>query len=266
MKKLMFLVVFSCFLSLTFTISVSADATARGMGFDIDESLYGDCMVNKEQVNYSYYTKNDIQYMVGYNSIETAVYIDQTDDDWALVLYRSKVEPLDPRVPLGIFNIYFTVDSSTLYQKIYSDIDNSAISWGYGAFITSSGFSLEQPSPSISPETTEYTVSIEVGKEPKASGSITFEDNELDLFYYHSTYNNVFDVTYFYSSSWFSSVYMNKYTENIGAYLVDMSNATYSTAGTYVNTVKLSTYYDLDYWNSSDFAYAYNEIYMTVYF
>jgi len=242
MKKIMLSISTLLMFLLVFSTNVLADSTANGMGFSVDTSQYGICEDYEYSFNYTYTTIDGNTYAIGYSKIKIALYQDQTDDDWALVIYQSTADPKEFQVPLGIFNIYYTVSTYTNTQRIYSDIDDSSIGWGYGAYIIGTNYLMEQPSPRDAPDTNIYTASIEVGNEVKASGSITFEDKELDFDYDHSASDNVFDVYYNYNRvGLFDASYMQALTYNIGTFLVDMSTPNSSTAGVYVNTVSLTT-------------------------
>lgn len=240
MKKAV--IVFSLELVLFLCVGVvNADSTATGMGFSVDEQLYGIKKCYRVSDTFSYVVKNGVSYAIGYSKMKSAVYQDQTDDDWALVIMQSTAEPLDVKIPTGVFNIMCKYDSVTMIQDIYSDIDNSSISFGYGAYITSANFLMEQPSPRDEPDTAFYTASIEVGEEVKASGSVVFEDNELDLEFVHSSANNIFHARFLYGPVFLDASYMNGLTYNKGAFLVDLSTPNSSNAGVFVNTATLTT-------------------------
>jgi hypothetical protein len=179
------------------------------MGFSVDSNQYGNAIDYKFDASYSYVVRNDVNYAIGYSKIKSAVYQDITDDNWALVILQSTAEPKDPTIPQGIFNIPTSYDGTTYYQNTYSDIDNSSIAWGYSAYITSANYFMEQPSPRDEPDSNYYTASTELGDETKVSGSITFVDDELNLYFDHSASDNIFDVDFVYSSSGLDSSYIN---------------------------------------------------------
>ncbi len=244
MKKFWIIILFLLLGAANFEIIVSADSTATAMGFTVDTNQYGTVKNYKYTSAYSYVVKNGINYAIGFSKIKGAVYEDCTNDDWALVILQSTAEPKDPRIPEGLFKIKYQYDGVTRSQSMYSDIDNSSIAWGYSAFITSANYVMEQPSPRAEPNTVVYTASIEIGNETKVSGSVSFDDNELDLDFSHSASENVFDVDFLYSSNLLDNSYMNDLTYNKGTFLVDMTTKNNSTAGVFVNTVQLtSTFY-----------------------
>ncbi|MBN2619365.1 MAG: hypothetical protein JXR64_13735 [Spirochaetales bacterium] len=266
LKKSVIFVLLFLFSIVNVRQTVHADSTSIAMGFDVDSTQYGSVKDYRYTSAYSYHSVNGVQYAVGYQKLKSACYEDQSDSDWVLVIIQSTCEPKDTKIPSGIFNIKTTWNSQADYQIIYSDIDNSSIGFGYGAYITSTNFLMEQPSPRDEPNTTVYTASIDVGKEVKASGQVTFEDNELDLYYYHSASDNIFNTKYKYSPSsfGFDTSYMNGLSYNIGAYLVDMSVGNSSNAGDFVNTVKLTTQFFISHGQS---IYIFNKnIYVTTYY
>mgnify|MGYP001035983550 CR=1 FL=1 len=251
MKKIVIFAVLMLFAIVNFDLgSVHADSIAIGMGFDVDSTQYGYAKDYKYFSLYTYMEKDDESYPIGWSKVKGAVYEDQTDPNWAVVIIQTTVQPIDTKIPWGIFNIMLLYDSGTYFQNVYSDIDNSGIGFGYGAYITSGGFLMEQPSPRDEPNTSIYTASVEVSSQVKASGSVTFEDNELDLSFNHRADTNEFDVDYNYSCSGFlgsDCSYMNATTYNKASYLVDMTNGAYSNAGDFVNKIQLTTsFYPLD--------------------
>jgi len=226
---------------------INADSTAIGMGFAVDEEQYGIKECYAFQGAYTYVVKNGVNYPIGYSKIKSAAYQDLTDDDWALVILQSTAEPLDTDIPTGIFNIMRPYNSSTVYQDIYSNIDGSSKTFYPGAYIISTNYLMEQPSPRDEPDTVEYTASIEVGEEVKASGSVVFEDNELYLEFYHSSSSNIFHAKFVYSPNFFDVSYMNALTYNKGTFLVDMSTPNSSNCGVFVNTTSLNTRFMANY-------------------
>jgi hypothetical protein len=245
MKKILIFAVLMLFAMVNFDLgNVRADSIATGMGFDVNSTQYGDAKNYKYYSTYTYKVKNDVSYAIGWSKVKGAVYEDQTNSNWALVIIQSTSQPKDIKIPWGIFNIKRLYDGYTYNQNIYSDIDSSSIYFGYGAYITGSGFLMEQPSPRDEPDTFSYTASVEVSDQVKASGSVTFDDNELDLYFGHQADTQEFDVDYRYSCSGFLSTdcsYRNAMTYNKAAYLVDMANGNNSNAGNFVNRIQLTT-------------------------
>lgn len=266
MKKIFLLVLFCSLVVLSNNlILVKADSTSISMGFSVDSNQYGEVEMVRYATAYSYIPSNNQTYAIGYSRIKSAVYQDITDSDWALVLYQSTANPLDVVIPF--LGIPLNYNSVTEYQTIYSDVDNCGIGFGYGAYITSVNYVMEQPSPRVTPTTTTYSVSLEVGEETKVSASINFDDNELDLIYNHSAADNVFEVSYIYSANGTSDIYMNKLTYNIGTFLVDMSIPNLSNAGQYVNTVSLTSRFSTsNFFYTPIISYMDTTIYETVYY
>lgn len=242
MKKIIvfLILVILAFIDFDF-LNVHADSTATGMGVSVDSVQYGNAKDYRYSSSYHYILKDGISYIYGWPKLKAAVYEDQTDDNWALVIMQTSVEPKDVKIPKGIFNILVQNDVTVRNQNLYSDIDNSFVNFGYGAYITSAGSFMEQPSPRDIPSTITYTAQIEVSETVKASGSVTFEDNELDLEFSHSFSSQVFEVDYVYSCNWGDCSYMNASTYNKGTYLVDLTNANSSTAGIFVNKIYMTT-------------------------
>ncbi len=242
MKKVVILFVLLILAIINFDfVNVKADSIATGLGFSVDSVQYGNAKHYRFTEKYSYIVKNGKSYIYGWSKIKAAVYEDQTDNDWALVIMQTSVTPLDVKIPVGIFNILLNHDSSTGNQNLFSDIDNGMVNFGYGAYITSFGSYMEQPSPRATPDTITYTASIEISKEIKASGSVSFDANELNLYYSHLFSSQVFEVDYEYSCAFFDCSYSNDSTYNKGTYLVDMTYANPSTAGSFVNKIYLVT-------------------------
>ena len=244
MKKILILVLLFSISFAYIGLKVYADSTAIGLGFSVDSTQYGSAKDYKFSASYSYIVKNGKSYTIGYSKIKSAAYQDVTDVNWALVILQSTADPKDVKIPSGIINILFTYDGVTHSQEIYSDIDNCSVTFGYGAYITSANFLMEQPSPRDEPSTTLYTASIEVSEETKVSGSITFEDSEFDLDFNHSASSSIFSVDYLYSASLFDTSYMNTMTYNKGTFLIDMSTPNSTNAGIFVNIAKLTTQFN----------------------
>jgi hypothetical protein len=242
MKKILIFAMLTLFATVNVDLgSVHADSTAVGMGFDVSSTQYGDAKDYKYYSTYTYKVKNDVNYAIGWSKVKGAVYEDQTNSNWALAIIQVTSQPKDIKIPWGIFNIKRLYDGYTYNQNIYSDIEGSFKNFGYGAYITGTGFLMEQPTPRDEPDTFSYTASVEVSDQIKASGSVTFDDNELDLYFGHQADTQEFEVDYRYSCSGFDCSYRNAMTYNKAAFLVDMSNSNNSTAGNFVNTIKLTT-------------------------
>lgn len=248
MKKIfLFLLVY--FLTVfSFSLNVSADTISSNyFGFSVDSQQYGNCVDYYFREFSTEATVVGVDVVIGFNVLRTAVYEDQYDDDWALVIIQTQAEPRDVTVKPAL--VSFNFDSGTREHNLHSDIDGSSISFGYGAYITAYNYEMEQPSPMATPTTTTYTASIEIGPEVKASGSVTFVDNELDFDYNHSTLDEIYDVSFLYSPAGSNNTYMNSLTYNKGAFLVDMSVSNSSNAGKFVNkTVLTATYSTSNFW------------------
>lgn len=193
--------------------NVAADSTAGSMGFDVDETQYGDYKSYKQAEAWAYQDGK----IVGYGILRTAVYEDKLDSTYAIVIYHMTTEPINVRI-----NWLQTYNSYTDDAKIYSDVDSGGISYGYGYYASSAGFEMLQPSPSPSPSMTAYTVGIEIANEPKVSASVTVEDNELEIDTNHSTSNDIFEVVYEYSCSslGFDCSYRNDETYNKATFMM----------------------------------------------
>ena len=266
MKKAIVLIVLVFLAIIDFDfIDVRADSTATGMGFSVDSVQYGNAKDYRYSSSYLYIVKNDVSYIYGWSKVKAAVYEDQTDNDWALVIMQTSVEPKDVKIPKGIFNILVLNDVTVRNQNLYSDIDDAFVNFGYGAYITSAGSYMEQPSPRDIPSTVTYTAQIELSETIKASGSVTFDDNELDLEFSHSFSSQVFEVDYVYTCNWWDCSYMNASTYNKGTYLVDMTNANSSTGGTFVNKIYMTT----KFWvgnNTISGDYYYPSLYVQIFY
>jgi len=266
MKKIIVLFVLILLAVIEFDfVNVRADSTAIGLGFSVDSTQYGNAKDYRYSSSNHYIVKDGVSYMYGWSRLKAAVYEDQTDSNWALVIMQTSVEPKDVKIPKGIFNILVLNDVTVRNQNLYSDIDNAFVNFGYGAYITSSGALMEQPSPRETPDTVTYTVSVEVSEVIKASGSVSFDNNELDLAFTHLFSTQVFEVDYIYSCNWGDCSYMNASTYNKGAYLVDMTNANSSTAGTFVNKIYMTT----TFWvgpNTISGSYYYPSMYVLIFY
>ena len=191
MKKIILLFIFSVALisDINFT-DVNADAKADSMGFDVDSTKYGSYKVYDTEEHY-FWAEGVI---VGYGELQSAVYEDQMDDNYVVVIHYLTVEPIDSRIDLVA-----NYNSNVSYAEITSDIDNAFLNLGYGYYAEAVGYDMRQPSPEPEPSSTTYTASVEIGDDTKVSGSVDFDANELRIRTYHSSSQEIFNVRYSYS-------------------------------------------------------------------
>jgi hypothetical protein len=198
---------------------VSADSKSDAMGFDVDSTQYGTYRSYRVSSKYAYH--NGV--IIGYGELETAVYEDQLDSDYAIIIYHMTTEPIDARIDwLRDYNSY------TDYAKINSDVDSGGVSFGYGYYASAADFEMKQPSPSPVANVSTYSVGIEIGKEPKVSATVPIEDSELEIDTNHSSSSEIFEVVYEYSCTnlGFDCSYRNDETYNKATFIIDMSGAT----------------------------------------
>jgi len=239
MKKLLLFALFfaAAFVNIN---NVSADSTSTGMGFDVDSTMYGVKDDYDTHSSYSYYVKSGTSYIIGWSRLETAVYKDLTDSDWALVIAKAQAEPMNIKIP-GLFGIKYTYDSITYEANLRSDIDGSYMYTYYGDLYTNSGFVMAEPEPMIEPQSNEYTVSVEVSGTPKVSATTSFTVDELEFDFDHSGANQIYDVTFEYICVTGSCDYANELTYNRGLFLVDMTAGYNGNVGDFFNTMTLET-------------------------
>jgi hypothetical protein len=245
MKKITLIIIMSLIFIIQVNLAnVHADAMGTSMGFDIDTTQYGDYVDEHDSVALTYYEKGGSYYLVGWSRLETAVYADQTDDDYALVIAKSHTEPKNVKIPvfLGLKVMYVSVTNEVNY---HSDIDGSFYYTYYGDYYSNSGFTMSEPQPMITPQTDYYTLSVEISGTPKVSASTTFEINELDFSFDHSGYQEIYDVTYKYNCNLSSCDYATELTYNRGLFIVDMTAGYNGNTGDFLNVFTLTTsFYD----------------------
>lgn len=215
---------------------VHADATSTGMGFDVDSNMYGVARDESSVQSDVYFVKDGDSYKMGWSKYETAVYTDQSDDDWALVIMKTHVDAYDVS---GIPYFWFvtkTYKGAVENINLHSHIDN-ATSYVYYPYLyySASGFEMTEPEPMYTPVTDVYNIGIEFDGTFKVSATTDVEDNELDISIGHDGSDNVFDVDYEYSCSLFSCEYRRQLNYQRGLFLVDMRDGYHGTTGDFIN-------------------------------
>jgi hypothetical protein len=229
---------------LSFANISAADPEALSMNFDVDVDQYGDHEAYYDVDTFVFTTTSlGDTYSVGYQRLRTAVFEDNYDSDYAVVIVQSTAQPIDNYIRLKVLWFYIEpfFEGATDNQVIYSDIDNSSKYFYSGVGVYSSGFIMEQPTPRDEPDTNYYTVGIEISKDMKIDGSITFEDGELDLFYDHDASQQYFEVEYRYSCTFNDCSYSENLTFNSAAFMVNMTNGYSGQYFDFVNKTYLSS-------------------------
>ncbi|MBU1141012.1 MAG: hypothetical protein KKG64_00660 [Firmicutes bacterium] len=136
MKKIVIFTMMTLLIVVAFDFGhVNADATSNGMGFTVDSVQYGTCKDTETVEGYTYVENMyGVLYAVGFSQIKTAVYEDQTDDDWASVIIRTTTNPIDVWIK-GFLGIKTFFDSYTYTQNMHSDITDGFVDYGYGYYI-----------------------------------------------------------------------------------------------------------------------------------
>ena len=240
---------FICFVFLLFLIfisfgktAVNADSTSESMGFNVDELIYGAKKHYNYNESYVYNNKN----IVGYSRLESAVYEDRRDSNFAVVIMYSTTQPRDYSYKCGLFKLFTcSVDAYVDYVKIYSDVDNTIYPVYHGVGYNSSGFKMKQPSPQPIAKSTNYTLGFEYSTQPKVSAVVQIEDGELKVNTNHDSLKQYFEVNYIYSCTFLGldCSYRNKETYNKAMFLVDKSAQYKGNIGSFVNRAYIFTQY-----------------------
>ncbi len=219
----------------------ASDSRAIAMGYDIDDQQYGTVMAYDAVDSFAYWDGKSI----GYAEIEQAVYEDQTDSDYNLVIYYVTVKSYDRDI--GFLDRYY---GATDYVTIESDVDDAFVNYGYGYYASANGYEMKQPSPQPIAKVEEYTIGIDIGQETKVSGSVPIEIKELEVETYHDSAYEIFNVGYDYSCNLFDCSYMNKETYQKATFLVDKTDVTPNSyrASFINNTTMTVTFRDNGIW------------------
>jgi len=223
--------------------AVHADARSDAMGFAIDSETYG---VNMDYIYTTAYARFNSK-IIGFIKYQTAVYEDQADDEFNLVIMHTTSEPKESVYKCGLFNLFTcTYDGAVDSVDVHSDIDSGYYPVYSGVYYSSTGFIMHNPKPEPVADVTEYTLSYVYGANPTVSASVTINVSELEIFTQHSSSNQYFEVNYQYYCVE-SCTYIFDETYNKAMFMVEKQDY-FGNIGSFVN---------ISYMEATFYAYGY---------
>lgn len=233
MKKI---IIFGCYV-LFFVISlnmnnISADSKATSMGFTVDNATYGSYLDYDIDTVNVYHNST----IIGYAELETAVYRDQTDSNYGLVINYVTAEPKPTS------NWFYKFDSQTSSITITSDVDGSSEVYGYGYYASSANFEMKQPQPQPVADVSSYKVGLSYNGTWTVEGEVEVEESELEVFTSHSSSNDIFSANYRYYciGAYTDCSYRKAETYQKGMYLIDWTASPPTTYKRFINETNMS--------------------------